>query len=162
MVPANLKAGGKGRLHDMWARRQTTKYNGCPYIVQKAAEAACSPEGRGETAAEVNIYRNNAALMRGTLNALGLTVYGGIHAPYLWVRTPRGMDSWDFFQFLLGSRGRGVYARLGLWPVRRRLCPSDGLLFSRRYARGHDASDRRAETGLIPARSRCLLLYFAI
>ena len=85
----------------MWARGQTTKYNGCPYIVQKAAEAACSPEGRGETAAVVNIYRNNAALMRGTLNALGLTVYGGIHAPYLWVRTPRGMDSWDFFQFLL-------------------------------------------------------------
>lgn len=124
VVPANLKAGGKGRLHDMWARRQTTKYNGCPYIVQKAAEAACSPEGRGETAAVVNIYRNNAALMRGTLNALGLTVYGGIHAPYLWVRTPRGMDSWDFFQFLLdraavvctpgsgfGPSGEG-YARL--------------------------------------------------
>ena len=124
VVPANLKAGGKGRLHDMWARRQTTKYNGCPYLVQKAAEAACSPEGRGETAAVVNIYRNNAALMRGTLNALGLTVYGGIHAPYLWVRTPRGMDSWDFFQFLLdraavvctpgsgfGPSGEG-YARL--------------------------------------------------
>jgi len=101
VVPAGLKAGGKGRLHDMWARRQTTKYNGCPYIVQKAAEAACSPEGRGETAAVVNIYRNNAALMRGTLNALGLTVYGGIHAPYLWVRTPHSMNSWDFFQFLL-------------------------------------------------------------
>lgn len=124
VVPASLNVGGKGLLHDMWARRQTTKYNGCPYIVQKAAEAACSPEGRKETESVVNIYRNNAALMRGTLNALGLAVYGGIHAPYLWVRTPDGMNSWEFFQFLLeraavvctpgsgfGPSGEG-YARL--------------------------------------------------
>lgn len=99
--------------------------------------------------------------MRGTLNALGLTVYGGIHAPYLWVRTPRGMDSWDFFQFLL-DRAAVVCTPGSGFGRPAKAMPSDGLLFSRRYARGHDASDRRAETGLIPARSRCLLLYFAI
>lgn len=60
VVPSRLNVGGNGQLHDMWARRQTTKYNGCPYIVQKAAQAACSPEGRKQTQDVIRIYRSNA------------------------------------------------------------------------------------------------------
>ena len=101
VVPSRLNVGGNGQLHDMWARRQTTKYNGCPYIVQKAAQAACSPEGRKQTQDVIRIYRSNATLMRETMKNLGLSVYGGVHAPYLWVRTPQHMNSWEFFQFLL-------------------------------------------------------------
>lgn len=88
-------------LHPLWARRQTTKYNGCSYMVQKAAAAIYTPQGQRETRALVQDYMHNAREMRERLAIMGLDVTGGVHAPYLWVRTPDGMSSWAFFQHLL-------------------------------------------------------------
>ncbi len=105
VVPKSVKGydeqGREYALRDMWNRRQTTKFNGCPYVVQKAAEAVFSDEGQKEIAAMVEVYMSNAKKIRNTLKDLGLEVYGGEHAPYIWISTPNGMKSWDFFQLLL-------------------------------------------------------------
>ncbi len=106
VVPKDLQVKGqKIDLNGMWLRRQCTKYNGCPYIVQKAAAAVYTPEGKQEIQDVVSGYMQNAALVRKTLLDMGLDVYGGEHAPYLWVRTPKDgaayMPSWDFFQRVL-------------------------------------------------------------
>ncbi len=105
VVPKNVKgydnSGREFSLRDMWNRRQTTKFNGCPYIVQKAAEAVFSEQGQKEISAMVSTYMQNAKKIRTTLKDLGLEVYGGEHAPYIWIATPKGMKSWDFFQMLL-------------------------------------------------------------
>ncbi len=105
VVPASVKGydnqGREFSLRDMWNRRQTTKFNGCPYIVQKAAEAVFSEDGQKEISAMVEIYMSNAKKIRNTLKELGLEVYGGEHAPYIWIATPNNMKSWDFFQMLL-------------------------------------------------------------
>ena len=92
-------------LHSLWLRRQTTKYNGCPYIVQRAAEAVHSPEGRAQCRAVINRYMHNAAVIRQTFADLGLAVYGGVDAPYVWVELPKGMGSWQFFDLLLEEAG---------------------------------------------------------
>ena len=111
VVPERVrgKVAGDGNrsvpLHGLWMRRQTTKYNGCPYIVQRAAEAAHSPRGKQETAAVISGYMRNAGLIRRGFEALGLTVSGGVNAPYVWVRLPHGMDSWSFFDALLEGAG---------------------------------------------------------
>ena len=97
--------GSRVRLQDMWKRRQSTKYNGCPYIVQRAAEAVYSPEGRREVRDNVDYYMKNAATIRDGLRAAGLDVYGGVNAPYIWLKTPGGMDSWRFFEVLLEGLG---------------------------------------------------------
>ncbi len=105
VVPKSVKGYDKnGRefsLRDMWNRRQTTKFNSCPYIVQKAAEAIFSEQGQKEISAMVSQYMQNAKKIRSTLKDLGLEVYGGEHAPYIWIATPNNMKSWDFFQMLL-------------------------------------------------------------
>ena len=105
VVPAALRVATVDRkrvsLRDMWLRRQTTKYNGCPYVVQKAAAAVYSEAGRREIRATVGAYMDNAGHMRQALAGMGLTVFGGVHAPYLWVQTPGGADSWEFFQRVL-------------------------------------------------------------
>ena len=104
VVPRKLKApagSGMMSLHDMWFRRQSTKYNGCPYIVQRAAEAVYSPAGQAQIGHVLNIYRSTAAVMRQRLAAMGLRVFGGVHSPYVWVQTPGGMKSWDLFDLLL-------------------------------------------------------------
>lgn len=93
--------GAKASLYALWNRRQCTKYNGCPYIVQRAAEAVYSANGQAEVRAVVDGYRANARRMREALTGMGLAVTGGVHAPYLWVRTPLGVGSWEFFQHLL-------------------------------------------------------------
>ncbi len=93
--------GKRVALRDMWNRRQTTKYNGCPYIVQRAAEAVHTAEGRKQCQAVIDIYLKNAALIREAFLGLGLTVAGGVDAPYVWVTLPGGMDSWSFFDALL-------------------------------------------------------------
>ncbi len=108
VVPKDLQVNGqKIDLHGMWLRRQCTKYNGCPYIVQKAAEAVYSPEGQAECASIVAGYMENATKIRSTLLDMGLEVYGGEHAPYVWVRTPKATNgytpSWDFFQKVLDN-----------------------------------------------------------
>jgi LL-diaminopimelate aminotransferase len=96
-------AGERVPLRDLWARRMSTKFNGVPYVVQRAAEAVLKPEGRKQADEQVAFYRENARRLREGLAAAGFTVFGGVHAPYLWLRTAGGLSSWDFFDRLLGE-----------------------------------------------------------
>ncbi|MGH0036686.1 MAG: LL-diaminopimelate aminotransferase [Myxococcota bacterium] len=95
------KDGRQVSLHDLWARRQSTKFNEVPYVIQRAAEAVFSAEGAKQTAEQVAYYMENARLVRRGLSAAGFTVFAGEHAPYIWLRTPEGQGSWDFFDTLL-------------------------------------------------------------
>ena len=95
--------GGKLALNAFWNRRQCTKYNGCAYIVQKAAAAIYTSAGRRQTAEIIRGYLVNAQKLRDAVKALGLEVYGGVNAPYIWVGVPAGMDSWSFFDLLLND-----------------------------------------------------------
>ena len=88
-------------LNLLWSRRQCTKFNGTSYISQRAAEAIYSPEGKAQIKATIDYYMQNATHMLETLRALGYECYGGENAPYVWMRTPDGMDSWKFFETLL-------------------------------------------------------------
>lgn len=103
VVPKELTAAsidGKERypLNPMWYRRQCTKFNGTSYISQRAAEAIYTPEGKEQVRETIKYYMDNAKIMRETLTSLGLKVYGGVNAPYLWVKTPGNIDSWKFFE----------------------------------------------------------------
>lgn len=100
VIPKALKAEDVS-LHDLWARRHGTKYNGAPYIIQKAGEAVYSPQGQKEIKGLVDYYMRNAGIIYQGLKAAGFTVYGGVNAPYIWLKTPDGMSSWDFFDHLL-------------------------------------------------------------
>ena len=100
VVPKDLKCG-EVSLHSLWARRHGTKYNGAPYIVQKAGEAVYSAEGKEQLKKQVAYYMNNAKVIYHGLKDAGYTVSGGVNAPYIWLKTPGGMDSWAFFDFLL-------------------------------------------------------------
>lgn len=97
-----VKVGGEDvALRRLWNRRQTTKFNGVPYIVQRAAEAVYTPEGQKEIAANIAHYLGNAKTIREALLGIGLKVWGGVNSPYVWVKTPDGMTSWQFFDHLL-------------------------------------------------------------
>ncbi len=126
VIPKNLKGKtSNGNLVDLWSlwnRRQSTKFNGVSYIVQRGAEAVYSKEGQIEVKALVSFYMENAAIIRSCLTKAGFTVYGGQNAPYVWIKVPDGMSSWDFFDFLLqkayvvgtpgsgfGSSGEGYF-----------------------------------------------------
>lgn len=100
VIPKDLKRGGAS-LHDMWARRHGTKYNGAPYIVQKAGAACYTPEGQASIRRQVGYYMENAKIIYTSLKDMGYTVYGGVNAPYIWLKNPDGMSSWDFFDHLL-------------------------------------------------------------
>lgn len=88
-------------VNELWNRRQTTKFNGCSYITQKGAAAVYSPEGKAQIAKLVEHYMTNAKIIREGIAALGIEVFGGINAPYIWLKTPEGMGSWEFFDKLL-------------------------------------------------------------
>ena len=107
VVPRAMRgrtAGGTAvGLNELWSRRTATKSNGPPYVVQRAAAAVYTPAGRQQVRALIDFYMENARIIREGLAAAGLTVYGGHHAPYLWVRTPAGVSSWDFFDRLLAE-----------------------------------------------------------
>lgn len=90
-------------LNALWNRRQCTKFNGTSYISQRAAEAIYTPEGKSQTRAIIDYYMRNASFMRESLQKLGLQVYGGVNAPYLWVKCPASMGSWEFFDLLLNK-----------------------------------------------------------
>jgi LL-diaminopimelate aminotransferase len=90
-------------LNELWLRRMSTKSNGPPYVVQKAAAAVYTPEGQKQVRALIEHYMENARIIRDGLASAGFTVYGGIHAPYIWFRTPPGVSSWDFFDRLLAE-----------------------------------------------------------
>ena len=101
VVPKDLKAEDGTALHTLWARRHGTKFNGAPYIVQRAGEAVYSPEGQDAIRKQVAYYMNNARVIREGLQEAGYTVYGGVNAPYIWLKTPDGLSSWEFFDRLL-------------------------------------------------------------
>ena len=100
IVPRDLEFGGMN-LNAMWLRRQSTKFNGVPYIVQRAAEAVFTPEGWSQCMESIGYYRENARIIAGTLDELGIFYTGGIHSPYIWLRCPGGLNSWAFFDLLL-------------------------------------------------------------
>lgn len=104
VVPKDLKCG-QVSLHSLWARRHGTKYNGAPYIVQRAGEAVYSPEGKAQLAQQVSYYLKNAHTILEGLASAGYTVSGGVNAPYVWLKTPDNMSSWDFFDTLLSKAG---------------------------------------------------------
>lgn len=100
LTVATLK-GERIPLNHLWNRRQCTKFNGTSYISQRAAEAIYTPEGKAQVKATIDYYMNNARTMYNTLTELGLEVYGGRNAPYIWVKTPNYMGSWKFFEQML-------------------------------------------------------------
>lgn len=100
VIPKELKAG-EVSLHSLWARRHGTKYNGAPYIIQKAGEAVYSPQGKEQLKKQVAYYMNNANVIFDGLKDAGYTVSGGVNAPYIWLQTPKVMTSWEFFDYLL-------------------------------------------------------------
>ena len=100
VVPKDLIVDGVS-LRDMWARRHGTRFNGAPYIVQRAGEAVYSEAGKAEIRGMVGHYMENAKTIRDGLSKLGYEVYGGVNAPYIWLKTPKGMTSWEFFDYLL-------------------------------------------------------------
>ena len=101
VIPKDIKTADGVTLHQLWARRHGTKFNGAPYIVQKAGEAVYSAEGKAETKSQIAYYMNNAKYIYDGLKAAGYSVYGGVNAPYIWLKTPNNMTSWEFFDFLL-------------------------------------------------------------
>ena len=107
VVPKSLNAqtrdGAFQPLHPLWSRRMTTKFNGVSYIVQRAAEALYSPAGKAQVKALIEHYLGNAEVLRKGAQQAGLKVFGGVNAPYLWVRTPKGITSWEAFDTLLGE-----------------------------------------------------------
>ncbi len=107
VVPRELKGkdanGNILLVNDLWNRRHTTKFNGVSYVTQRGAAAIYSPEGKEQIAATVDYYMTNAAIIREGLTSLGLEVFGGVNAPYIWLKTPNGLDSWAFFDKLLSE-----------------------------------------------------------
>jgi len=100
VIPKDLKSGDVS-LHALWARRHGTKYNGAPYIVQRAGEAVYSATGKAQLKEQVAYYMNNAQYILKGLQEAGFTVSGGVNAPYIWLKAPNGMTSWEFFDYLL-------------------------------------------------------------
>ena len=100
VIPKELKCN-EVSLHSLWARRHGTKFNGVPYIVQRAGEAVYSEEGKKQTKEQIAYYMNNAKVIREGLKKAGYSVSGGINAPYIWLKTPNNMTSWQFFDYLL-------------------------------------------------------------
>jgi LL-diaminopimelate aminotransferase len=119
---AQTKAGESRPLHPLWLRRTTTKFNGVSYIIQRAAEALYTPEGKAQVKALIEHYMGNARILRDAARKAKLKVYGGENAPYIWVRTPAGVNSWQAFDKILtdanvvitpgsgfGSKGEGYF-----------------------------------------------------
>lgn len=104
IIPKDIKCDGV-TLHSLWARRHGTKYNGAPYIVQRAGEAVYSEAGKEQLKKQVAYYMNNVKVIYQGLKDAGYTVSGGVNAPYIWLQTPKGMSSWDFFDHLLEKAG---------------------------------------------------------
>lgn len=105
VIPKELKiknsAGEQVALNPLWNRRQSTKFNGVPYVVQRAAAAVYTPEGQAQTKEAIAYYKENARLIREGLESIGLTVFGGTDAPYIWLKVPATYTSWEFFDLLL-------------------------------------------------------------
>lgn len=109
VVPKELKvhtrSGSEQSLNTMWNRRQTTKYNGCSFVIQRAAAATYTPEGQTQIKESIQYYMKNASLIQKSLVDMGITAVGGINAPYVWLKTPNQMHSWEFFDRMLEKTG---------------------------------------------------------
>lgn len=103
VIPKDLKDHNGVALWNLWARRHGTKYNGAPYIVQRAGEACYTKEGKEEIREMVGRYMHNAAFIRKSLADMGYATYGGVNSPYIWIRTPNNLTSWEFFDLLLSK-----------------------------------------------------------
>lgn len=107
VVPKELQGrdvnGATVSVNELWNRRHTTKFNGVSYVTQKGAAAIYSPEGKAQIKELVQYYMTNAALIRDGIREAGFTVFGGVNAPYIWLKTPEGYDSWSFFDYLLSE-----------------------------------------------------------
>lgn len=121
VVPKKLKAfdenGNDVNLNRLWNRRQCTKFNGASYIAQRAAEAIYSPEGRKQINETIDYYLRNAKLLREQLQNVGLKVWGGENAPYVWVKAPEGLSSWQFFDLLLNDYQIATTPGVGFGPA---------------------------------------------
>ena len=115
VVPMELERGG-AKLNTLWNRRQCTKFNGVPYVVQRGAAAIYTPEGRRQIMANIDYYRANAQVIREGLSAAGLACFGGVDAPYIWLKTPDGVGSWDFFDQVLAQANVAVTPGAGFGP----------------------------------------------
>ena len=115
VVPMELERGGV-KLNSLWNRRQCTKFNGVPYVVQRGAAAVYTPEGRAQIMANIDYYRENARVIREGLTAAGLTCFGGTDAPYIWLKTPNGVGSWDFFDQVLDRANVATTPGAGFGP----------------------------------------------
>lgn len=100
VIPKDLVCG-EVTLHSLWARRHGTKYNGAPYIIQRAGEAVYSETGKKQIREQIDYYMKNAKIIKEGLKNTGYTVYGGVNSPYIWLKTPDKMTSWEFFDYLL-------------------------------------------------------------
>ena len=100
VVPKDLVIEGTS-LHYLWARRHGTKFNGAPYIIQRAGEAVFSEEAKVQLKEQIDYYMHNAHVIKEGLEAAGYTCFGGINSPYVWLKVPEGMTSWEFFDYLL-------------------------------------------------------------
>ena len=103
VIPKDLVRDGVA-LHSLWARRHSTKYNGAPYIIQRAGEAVYSEAGQKEIKGLVSYYMRNASYILDGLKSAGFSVSGGVNAPYIWLKTPDNMTSWEFFDYLLNEK----------------------------------------------------------
>ena len=115
VVPMELERGGV-KLNQLWNRRQCTKFNGVPYVVQRGAAAVYTPEGRAQIMANIGYYQENAKVIRDGLSAAGLTCFGGVDAPYIWLKTPDGVGSWDFFDQVLDQANVATTPGAGFGP----------------------------------------------
>ena len=129
VVPMELERDG-AKLNALWNRRQCTKFNGVPYVVQRGctkfngvpyvvqrgAAAIYTPEGKEQTREAIAYYQNNAKVIRDGLTAAGLTCFGGVNAPYIWLKTPNGMGSWEFFDLLLDQANVATTPGAGFGP----------------------------------------------
>lgn len=115
VIPKQLERSGMN-LNAMWVRNRTTKTNGVSYIIQKGGAAVFTPEGQGQIHENIQVYKNNARMLMETLDGLGVRYFGGKNAPYIWMKCPDGMGSWEFFDYLLreiqvvGTPGEGFGA----------------------------------------------------
>ena len=115
VVPLELERDG-AKLNSLWNRRQCTKFNGVPYVVQRGAAAIYTPEGKEQTRQSIEYYRENAKIIREGLSAAGLSCFGGTDAPYIWLETPGKMGSWEFFDLLLDKANVATTPGAGFGP----------------------------------------------
>lgn len=117
VVPRELEDAAGISLRDLWLRRQTTKFNGASYPIQRAAAAIYSPQGQAQIRETVAYYLNNAHLLRTGLQNLGFKTFGGVNAPYIWLKTPTGIGSWEFFDLMLNRCGVASTPGVGFGPA---------------------------------------------